>query len=129
MKHPPPIFGGFTHLDSAEPVLVAAHLFVRTFGAKHTYAAGARLKWHPIITELARLGGCESEFRLFGGGERSDAIGAIATECVVLWESALLAARRNEDVLLLRAGVTALSSPDPVRSVRQRVTTVWSPPV
>ncbi|TJZ75980.1 hypothetical protein FCG67_18330 [Rhodococcus oryzae] len=123
MKRPPPEFDGFAQLDSAEPTLVAAHLFVRVFGAKHTYAAGARLKWHPIITELARLGGCDSEFRLFSGGERSDAIGAIATECVLRWESALLAARRNEDVLLLRAGVTALASPDPVRTVWQRVTT------
>ncbi|WP_077040309.1 hypothetical protein [Rhodococcus sp. MTM3W5.2] len=123
MKRPPPEFDGFAQLDSAEPTLVAAHLFVRAFGAKNTSAAGARLKWYPIITELARLAGCESEFRLFGGGERSDAIGAIATECILLWESGLLAARRNEDVLLLRAGATALSSPDPVRTVWQRVTT------
>lgn len=69
--------------------------------------------WYPVLKHLSQLGGFESEFRFFRGSDVNTPARRITLECVLLWETAALAARSSEELWLLRAGQAALSSVDP----------------
>ncbi|MBB6406813.1 hypothetical protein [Arthrobacter sp. AZCC_0090] len=113
MERIEPVFDGFAEVEAAEPAVVAAHLFVRSFSAL-TNKSEARLKRYPILKHLSQLGGFEAELRFFRGSDvKTLAAERLTLECVLLWENAALAARWNEDLWLLRAGQDALSSGDP----------------
>ncbi|MBB6406058.1 hypothetical protein [Arthrobacter sp. AZCC_0090] len=106
------VFDGFAHVEAAEPAALAAHLFVRSFSGVLDKSE-TRLKWYPVLKNLSQQGGFESELRLLRGSDVTSAARRLALECVLLWESAALAARWTEDLWLLGAGRAALSSSDP----------------